>query len=219
MTRQNFYNIVQNGGDKLAQNEEIKWFGNPMNTLSHENYESLKTNELFQEKLHSIIPLINQSERFIESCNAAVKARKNLRKLQCESTTISPRIKIDDEFNDSKQMNNKGSSNLVSPVIDHQEYYTARKDRLYIKEIASEGNRLTMQNPQKIKYDCIDSASSALNNEGRNSSRKYQKLDIAPTILHNSKINSDVKKRLQKRPKNKELIVTMYQQKTKRKQR
>ena len=219
MTRQNFYNILQHGGDKIIQNEEIKWLGNSLNTLTHNNYESLSKNELFQEKLSSIIPLINQSEKFIENCNCAVKARKTLHKFQCDSTAISPRIKIDDEYNDYRQTKEKEVNTLVSPAIEVQEYYTTRKDRLYLKEISSENNKFDIYKPKKINYDDTDLISPVLDSENRMSSRKYWKLDIAPTVLHNSKLNNDVKKKLQKRPRNKELVVTMYQQKSKRKQR
>ena len=137
ITRQNFYgNSLQRGGEKLTYSGNELLYRNKNKTIKNEDCDFTKTNEHFHDKLNSIIPLINQSEKFIENSKSDIKARKTLRVFQWGNSMNSPRIKVDDDWQNYSKPNYNQYSIPVSPEGESQDHYSARKDRQFFREFS-----------------------------------------------------------------------------------
>lgn len=110
---------------------------------SNEGNTNFTTNEKFGDNLHSIIPIIQQSQYYIDSNSS--KAKKAFKQLQ-SNTSISPAVNDHSEFYyDYKQVLGHGGSSLVSPGQKTREYYALTNDRLYLRQVSGETQRFSIK--------------------------------------------------------------------------
>ena len=137
LRNKNFYdNVLASGGRQLLSLVEKRSIQNPSYTLINNKEPLFNQEKYISDNFNDAIPMFNQNDKFIENLSSATKARKTFRELECSSNLISPRIKIDNDLRDWKQIVEDPNTMAVSPINKNCEYYSVGKDRVYLREIS-----------------------------------------------------------------------------------